>query len=61
VAEARLPDAVAVLLQGNRDALGGFTNEETDLLVGLLTRLIANLDRIAGADASPARPHETPQ
>jgi MarR family transcriptional regulator for hemolysin len=61
VAEARLPDAVAVLLQGNRDALGGFTNEETDLLVGLLTRLIANLDRIAGADGSPARSHETPQ
>jgi MarR family transcriptional regulator for hemolysin len=61
VAEARLPDAVAVLLQGNSDALGGFTNEETDLLVGLLTRLIANLDRIAGADGSPARSHETPQ
>jgi MarR family transcriptional regulator for hemolysin len=60
-AQARLPDAIAVLLQGNQEALRGFTDEEADLLVGLLTRLIANLDRIAGADGSPARSHETPQ
>ena len=31
-----------------------FTDEEAGLLVALLTRLIANLDRIAGVDALPA-------
>ena len=53
VAEARLPDAVAVLLHGNQEALRGFTDEETALLIVLLTRLIANLDRIASIEASP--------
>jgi len=47
-AEARLPDAVAVLLQGNREVLSDFTEAETGLLVDLLRRLIANLDRVAG-------------
>jgi MarR family transcriptional regulator, transcriptional regulator for hemolysin len=46
-AEARLPNAIAVLLQGNREALGGFTDHEAAQLVALLTRLIANLDRLA--------------
>jgi len=55
-AEARLPDAIAVLLQGNREVLCGFTDEETALLVALLTRLIASLDRIAGVEASPRMP-----
>lgn len=53
VAHARLPDARAVLLQGNREVLSGFTDEETALLVALLTRLIANLDRVASVEASP--------
>jgi MarR family transcriptional regulator for hemolysin len=53
VAEARLPDAVAVLLRGNREVLRGFTDEESGMLTGLLKRLIANLDRIASAEASP--------
>lgn len=51
-AEARLPDAVADLLQGNREALHGFTDAEAGQLVDLLTRLIANLDRITTADES---------
>jgi MarR family transcriptional regulator, transcriptional regulator for hemolysin len=51
VAEARLPDAVAVLLRGNRKILCGFTDEEAGLLIALLTRLIANLDRIASVEA----------
>jgi MarR family transcriptional regulator for hemolysin len=50
-AEERLPDAVAVLLQGNREVLRGFTDEEAVLLKTLLTRLIANLDAIAGSEA----------
>src|SRR5215472_15609025 len=56
VAEARLPHAIAVLLRGNREALSGFTDEEGRLLVTLLTRLIANLDRIASVEASPGTP-----
>lgn len=55
-AEARLPDAVATLLQGNRDVLSGFTDEEAGQLVALLTRLIANLDETLSAEASPRRP-----
>jgi MarR family transcriptional regulator for hemolysin len=53
VAEARLPEAIAVLLKGNREALRGFSDKETGMLIALLTRLIANLDRIAGVEASP--------
>ena len=52
-AKGRLPDAIAVLLQGNHEALRGFTDEEAGLLVTLLTRLIANLDQIAGVEAPP--------
>jgi MarR family transcriptional regulator for hemolysin len=55
-AKARLPEAVAALLQGNRDVLCGFADDETGLLVALLTRLISNLDKIAGAEASPRMP-----
>ncbi len=53
VAQRRLPDAVAALIEGNREALSGFTDEEAAQLVALLTRVIANLDRIANAEASP--------
>ena len=55
-AEARLPNAVAALLQGNRDVLRGFTDEEAGQLVALLKRLIANLDRVASLEASPRTP-----
>jgi MarR family transcriptional regulator for hemolysin len=48
-ARARLPDAVAVLLAGNAEALKGFTEEEARDLEKLLKRLIANLDLTAGA------------
>jgi DNA-binding MarR family transcriptional regulator len=53
-AEARLPEAIAVQLQGNREALRGFTLDETSLLISLLTRLIANLDEGDGTDAAEA-------
>src|ERR1700751_2643482 len=56
VAEARLPDAIAVLLRGNREVLRGFSDDEVGLLIALLTRLIANLDRVASAEASPGTP-----
>jgi MarR family transcriptional regulator, transcriptional regulator for hemolysin len=52
-ARARLPDAVAVLLQGNREVLHGFTDQDAGLLVTLLTRLIENLDRIASVEGPP--------
>lgn len=49
-AQARMPEAIATLFQGNREALDGFTTEEAEQLVALLVRLIANLDRIANAE-----------
>jgi DNA-binding MarR family transcriptional regulator len=55
-AKARLPDAIAVLLQGNREVLCGFTDEETGLLIALLTRVIESVDRIAGVKTSPRVP-----
>ena len=48
-ARAGLPAAIAILFQGNRDALAGFTDEEIAQLVTLLDRLIANLDRLTDA------------
>jgi MarR family transcriptional regulator, transcriptional regulator for hemolysin len=56
VAQTRLPDACAALLTGNREALSGFTDEEAAQLVALLTRVIANLDRVASAEATPQNP-----
>jgi len=47
-----MPEAVAALFQGNSEALAGFTEAEAAQLVDLLKRLIDNLDRIAGAEAS---------
>jgi MarR family transcriptional regulator for hemolysin len=48
-ARQRLPDACAVLFEGNAEALAGFSAEEAAQLTALLSRLIANLDRVAGA------------
>ena len=45
-----MPAAIATLFEGNRQALAGFSEEEALLLADLLTRLIENLDRIAGAE-----------
>ena len=47
-----MPEAIAALFQGNEEALAGFTDAEAGQLVGLLKRLIDNLDRIAGAETS---------
>lgn len=49
---ARLPDACAALLQGNREALEGFSEEETTHFIALLERLIANLDRLGGVGST---------
>ena len=49
LALARLPQAIATLFQGNRDAVSGFTGEESAQLVDLLERLITNLDRLTGS------------
>jgi MarR family transcriptional regulator for hemolysin len=51
-AEAGRPGAVGVLLRGNHEALSDFTDEEAGLLVALLKRLIAGLDRVASVEAS---------
>ncbi|MBB3997281.1 MarR family winged helix-turn-helix transcriptional regulator [Aureimonas pseudogalii] len=46
-ARAGLPEACAVLFQGNRDALAGFSEREAEQFVAFLQRLIANLDGLA--------------
>ena len=51
-ARTRFPEACATLLQGNHEALSGFTDAEAAQFVDLLIRLIANLDRMTGAEAS---------
>jgi MarR family transcriptional regulator, transcriptional regulator for hemolysin len=51
----RLPEACAVLFQGNREALDGFTDAEATQFVALLGRLITNLDRMAGDEALARR------
>jgi MarR family transcriptional regulator for hemolysin len=56
VAQTRLPNARAALVEGNRVALSGFTDEEAAQLVALLSRVIANLDRIASAETAPQNP-----
>jgi len=53
-ARARLPQACAVLFDGNSAALAGFTEHESTQLVTLLTRLIDNLDHIARPDGPAA-------
>lgn len=53
-ARERMPQAINALFQGNREAMTGFTPAEAGQLVDLLTRLIGNLDRIAGAE-TPSR------
>lgn len=60
-AEGRLPEAVAVLLKGNQEALRGFTDQEAELLVTLLTRLIVNLDQIASAENAPEGSRSAPE
>jgi hypothetical protein len=52
-----MPEAIATLFQGNREALIGFTDAEAVQLLDLLTRLIENLDRIASGEVSYANPN----
>lgn len=52
-ARKRMPEAIAILFEGNRAALDGFTPAEAAQLVDLLARLIGNLDAIANAEAVP--------
>lgn len=51
-AQERMPEAITTLLQGNSEAMAGFTNEEAVQLIDLLTRIIGNLDQIVNADIS---------
>lgn len=48
-ARERLPQATAILFQGNTEAMAGFSEEERQTLVQLLGRLIVNLDLLTGA------------
>lgn len=46
MALTRLPEAIGVLLQGNKDAVAGFSDAEVTKLIALLQRLITNLERL---------------
>jgi len=49
--QARMPDAIETLFDGNRDAMKGFTEDETTQLVTMLIRLIRNLDRVTNTES----------
>ena len=49
-AQERMSEATTTLFEGNREAMTGFTDAEAAQLADLLTRLIVNLNRIAGAE-----------
>ncbi|MCF7702420.1 MarR family transcriptional regulator [Loktanella sp. M215] len=49
-AEAGLPAAIAVLMEGNKNALCDFTEEEITLFRSMLYRLNANLERLTKDD-----------
>ena len=53
---AKLPEIVAALGRGREDLLAGFTAAERATLVGLLTRVVANLEAAAGRDDGPKPP-----
>lgn len=46
-AQESMPKAIDALFEGNREALEGFSGDEAEQLVSLLSRVIANLDRLA--------------
>jgi len=52
-ARSRLPEACETLLEGNRQALEGFSHEEAEQLTRLISRVIDNLDRITVAEPVP--------
>ncbi|WP_027998758.1 MarR family winged helix-turn-helix transcriptional regulator [Sinorhizobium arboris] len=54
-ARGRLPRATEAVMQGNRDALAGFSEADKKMLVDLLRRLIGNLDRLATTDGKPSK------
>lgn len=58
-ARSRLPEACAVLFQGNREVLSDFTDAEAAQLLALVTRLLANLDRVLHAAAPRNRRTKT--
>ncbi|WP_189420410.1 MarR family winged helix-turn-helix transcriptional regulator [Cellvibrio zantedeschiae] len=49
-AQKLMPEAIKTLLEGNDEVMKGFSDAEASQLVNLLTRLIANLDKISNAE-----------
>lgn len=49
----RMPGAITMLLQGNNEAMAGFTAAEKRQLTDLLERLISNLENIANTEVQP--------
>ncbi|MGM8227788.1 MarR family winged helix-turn-helix transcriptional regulator [Cellvibrio sp. ARAG 10.3] len=53
-AKKRMPEAINILLQGNSEAMTGFTSAEKQQLTDLLVRLISNLENMVNSEV-PAR------
>lgn len=50
LAVEKAPQIIAVLQQGNDEALEGFSDEEKEMLVSLLRRIVVNLEAIVARD-----------
>jgi MarR family transcriptional regulator, transcriptional regulator for hemolysin len=51
-AEAQMPAAIQALFDGNNEAMEGFNEGESRVLIELLVRLIANLDKATSSDGN---------
>lgn len=52
IAKKRMPEAINILLQGNSEAMTGFTSAEKQQLTDLLVRLISNLENMANGEVA---------
>jgi len=55
LAQSRLPDARKILIEGNDEALRGFSESEKETLAALLRRVIDNLDEMVKSSAEEDR------
>lgn len=51
-AKKRMPEAINILLQGNSEAMAGFTPAEKQQLTDLLVRLISNLENMVNGEVA---------
>ena len=59
-ARERMPEAIAILFAGNREAMTGFSEAEVALFLDMLRRLIANLNAIEASPSNQGSTHKQP-